>query len=83
MSEWISVNDRLPGFPEVVLVAYHSDSDGERCLDSGVAMLHPDGIWRGAGVSYRMGQDQKYGFSEFVKKVTHWMPLPSPPEDSQ
>ncbi len=48
MSKWISVDDRLPGFPKVVLVAYHSDSDGEPCLDSGVAMLHPDGIWRGA-----------------------------------
>lgn len=80
MSEWIDVSDRLPGFPIEVIVAYSSDADGRHCLDTGVAILHPDGIWRGAGVFYQMGQKQKFAFRECVKEsVTHWQPLPEPP----
>lgn len=81
MSDWIKVEDGLPGFPKTVLVAYQSDSDGEPCLDTGVAILHPDGVWRGAGVFYQLGQPQKFAFRECVKKVTHWMPLTAPPAE--
>jgi hypothetical protein len=79
MSGWISVNDSRPGFPKTVLVAYHSDSDGEPCLDTGLAICHPDGVWRGAGVFYQLGQEQKIGIRECVKNVTHWQELPEPP----
>lgn len=77
---WISVEDSLPGYPKTVLVAYESDSDGEPCLDTGFAILHPDGVWRGAGVFYRIGQNRKFEIRECVKSVTHWMPLPEPPK---
>lgn len=81
MSEWIDVSDRLPGFPIPVLVCYQSEADGEPCVDAGVAMLHPDGVWRGAGVFYQLGQQQKYAIRECVKSsVTHWQPFPDPPE---
>lgn len=81
MSDWIKVEDRLPGFPIEVIVAYHSDADGEPCLDTGLGILHPDGIWRGAGVFYQLGQVQKFAIRECIKKVTHWQPLPAPPTE--
>ncbi|EFN5543372.1 TPA: ead/Ea22-like family protein [Escherichia coli] len=78
---WISCSDRMPGYPIEVLVAFKSDADGEPCLDTGVAILFPDGKWRGGGVFYVMNWDRKYQYRECVREVTHWMPLPEPPQE--
>ena len=78
---WISCSDRMPGYPIEVLVAFKSDADGEPCLDTGVAILFPDGKWRGGGVFYVMNGDRKYQYRECVREVTHWMPLPEPPQE--
>ena len=80
MGEWIKCSERMPGYPKEVLVAFKSDADGGPCLDTGVAMLFPDGKWRGGGVFYAMNGAQKYQYRECVREVTHWMPLPEPPE---
>ena len=59
MSEWISVDDKLPKRFEVVLVAGVE-------TDTVCAIHEPDG-WL---VQYE---------GEWVTGVTHWMPLPEPP----
>ena len=71
MSEWISVDDRLPERNAHVLVHYITHT--KNSVQS--VALHFDSIqWRqlvGGGLMI-----EKNG----VKKVTHWMPLPEPPK---
>ena len=60
MSEWISVEDRLPGDSQTVLAV---NSAGVIML----AFIHlPSKTW------FRTYAGQQH--------VTHWMPLPKPPE---
>lgn len=75
--EWISVNDRLPGLingraSDVVLVAKRFRSATTNRLTVAMAWLQqmPDGslIWN----------DTRLNFPP--PEVTHWMPLPEPPE---
>lgn len=79
--EWIKCSDNKPGYPREVLVAFKSDADGEPCLDTGIAILFPDGKWRGAGVFYVMNGERKYQYRECIREVTHWAPLPEPPTE--
>lgn len=58
MSEWISVEERLPKPTYCVLVV---NAYGEMEIDA----LGTDGEWMG-----------------MVEEVTHWMPLPTPPKES-
>lgn len=67
MAEWISVNDRLPENNKPVLVVAHS-------IPFTAAYAHWKRKWVVLG-QYR-NADLREG-----KKVTHWMPLPEPPED--
>lgn len=73
MSEWISVEDRLPENKQVVLVWVHyTDEDGESCQDVDFA----DFFAPSKGNQWF----QPYAFlSESGPFVTHWMPLPAPP----
>ena len=73
MSEWISVKDRLPEGEEDVLVCLTSKE-----LVVGAFVETPisdDRLWM---LSH--GEDF-YAFSSCG--VTHWMPLPEPPEEVQ
>ena len=72
MSNWISVSDRLPNEWESVLVFPSWQSGHEYstayCFNHSSGDLH----WSVAGTtSCRIG-----------KTITHWMPLPEPPEES-
>ena len=62
---WISVKDRLPGNNDDVLVLVEDASSRYVC----VARMHDDGLFVNDRMTY-------WGLS-----VTHWMPLPEPPED--
>lgn len=71
MSEWISVEDRLPEYDEEVLIfdgrisaAIYTPRDNE-C----------DGFM-GEGLD-------SYGNAYFYDDVTHWMPLPEPPKEDE
>lgn len=66
MSEWISVEDRLPDELESVLVS----RNGNVCN----MFLH-GGIWKPDGYGIRV----THAFDD----VTHWMPLPEPPSDTE
>lgn len=79
MSEWISVNDRLPEYGDSVLIAV----PGEDCPVIGW-INEVDG-WKESsefievvGNAYlcRSIEDQ-------ITKVTHWKELPSMPDDQQ
>ena len=63
---WISVEDRLPAAPGEYLVVYHP------CY------------WDSVRPERRVGMDTFRGKTAWAKKkyqrVTHWMPLPEPPE---
>ena len=72
MTEWISVKDRLPDRDCKVL--------GFICLPSGgrwVDLLFYSGmrnvfiLWANTGITYNHNE------------VTHWMPLPEPPEEAE
>lgn len=66
MAEWISVNDRLPELEETVLV-----------LDRRGNMM--------VRTMRRLASEQEPSFRPDglvpQKHITHWMPLPKPPEE--
>lgn len=65
MSEWVSIDERLPAIDQYVLVAR------SRCVHVGVYTSSYEGNplhWETDGE----------GFA--IVDVTHWMPLPAPPE---
>ncbi len=71
--EWISVEERLPETGEEVIVFIAGfEEDGSLASYSvreGVLFgTHPNGWWQGL-----------FLITEFL--VTHWMPLPGPPEE--
>ena len=69
MSKWISVEEELPELHQRVLT-WTTDADDEFF----VWMAH----WNGEGKNE--GFIATNGYRD--KDVTHWMPLPEPPEDS-
>lgn len=73
MSEWISVEDRLPLIPDSTKGSFHSVlvivTDGIRvdCVDFQASRRNQWAAWSIYGA---------IGPSE----ITHWMPLPEPPK---
>lgn len=65
MTEWISVKDRLPEWREWVLVTHVGEVDRGRLIED---YGYPRGYYWDV-VGY-----------EGLIDVTHWMPLPKPPE---
>lgn len=69
MSEWIPVTERLPDYSGRFLVVLEVIEDvfamGIKTID--IARRCSDSTWEMSGVSIKC-------------KVTHWMPLPEPPE---
>lgn len=69
MAEWVSVTERLPVPREKVLVAYQK----------GVTIAQLDGYIRDPKnrVHYWRGM---HGPKHSLSSVTHWMPMPEPPD---
>lgn len=63
--EWISVKDRLPEVAVQVLTYYEDEIWGNG-MRIDVIGIGKDKVFRAANT--------------FGQKVTHWMPLPEPPE---
>lgn len=64
MSKWIPVAERLPKSGERVIVARTKVKDQPLFVEQGALMVN--GWWKVYGTN--------------TKAVTHWMPLPEPPE---
>jgi len=74
MSDWISVKDELPEFEQVVDVwviwrGRDLDVHGERLTD---VEYYPE-------MEFPWNHEEINGYFD---KVSHWMPLPNPPEVS-
>ena len=70
-SEWISVEGRLPGIGEFVLVFRNWDGKLSQCVDR--LELHHD-------CEKPEGEQDWYDFLySDIYEVTHWQPLPAPP----
>ncbi len=77
MTEWISVEDRLPEEDDVFFVLIHDDSDFVAIPE--VSWWALDGIFtdtgKPCGAYWEIEDEYKF------YKVTHWMPLPEPPKE--
>ena len=69
---WIPVKKRLPGNGVPVLINYIGYNDGK---------YHPDGtaVWTECGCFWWEGSLEDCD-TEVAVPITHWMPLPEPPE---
>ena len=67
MSDWISVEERLPEESPYAILAGRAES-------TGVPMVTEARFIGGEFLCLTFGA---------IKDVTHWMPLPSPPTDSE
>jgi hypothetical protein len=65
MSDWISVQDRLPEYGVPVLIVYHG-------VVQYIAYARDIGEWRSADTNESDAMPESF--------VTHWMSLPEPPK---
>lgn len=74
MSEWISVEDRLPEVGIDVLVWIKKGPGKKAAVTAGLFFDHGEGspIW--------MGWESEEPFRHSWK-ITHWRPLPAPPSE--
>lgn len=81
MSEWIKVSDCLPEPKVAVLVAvswirYGVDDDGNHFSVEGVDVTEGQYLFHEDG-GYMESFQGQHGDAQ---DITHWMPLPAPPE---
>lgn len=72
LPRWIQVEERLPENGVPVLINYIGSNDGK---------YHPDGtaVWTDHGCFWWEGSLEDCD-TEVAVPITHWMPLPEPPE---
>ena len=68
MSEWISTKDRLP------------DKEGCYLIVSGETKEIDIGLWCLERQRFEVVETEWFGYE--ITGVTHWMPLPEPPKES-
>ena len=73
---WISVDDRMPEIDTPVLIAYRGYNPPHSIRADMVAYYAESGYWH-----WYDGMPISHGEEMVIPDVTHWMPLPEPPED--
>lgn len=71
MAEWISAKEQLPDFGEKVIIAFPSSGGNGYTIDMGWCVDDGSGHHSWYSVGFEIHHDI----------VTHWMPMPDPPED--
>jgi len=71
VSEWISVDDRLPEDGQEIIGG--NALDGVRCGEYA--------LWRARSRGYFHDRHMITYGEEGSMEITHWMPLPDPPEE--
>lgn len=91
MAEWISVKDRLPSKDGEYIVAYKLDTippkwQFETCLFAldlySVNRFDFPREWYKDKSGF-FDSEPEHGYCEVSEIVTHWMPLPEPPEENE
>ena len=77
--DWISVKDRLPDEDSAYMVFYHEWSNGEFLPKYDERYVKIIKFFRGLGWIFPVCVDEKCE-NDTNREVTHWMPLPCPPE---
>ena len=75
MSDWISVDDRLPE-PESDEVFIYPRPDLHGTVFTACYCHHKD-----KGLVWWTDFHNGYDYEDFFPEVTHWMPLPEPPKE--
>jgi len=75
MSEWISVEDRLPELRDDSVLGYFSENGG-------IDMIHIEDYFEDITAGVNCEGVQMYTKWYISQGVTHWMPLPLPPKDN-
>lgn len=74
MSEWISVEDRLPERYREVLIWPQPENNGRKLIgEYGLIKGQDSPVW------YYEIYTAGWGYEHEITNVTHWMPLPEPP----
>ena len=77
--EWISIKDELPEIEEFVLLFDDwQSSSGEKYKDVRVGYLDSFTTMKS---SQGIDRSCVWGGTEFAFNITHWMPLPEPPNN--
>jgi len=83
MSEWISVKERLPDYDQLALL-WQSEFQAQfvgRRRESGV--MSPLYYWECTSDFFEAWKEIYHPKLMNEEVVTHWMPLPKPPEDAK
>lgn len=74
MNNWIKCSKELPELGDYSVLAYFSENDG-------MAMIHVEDYFRDITDGVDENGKQLYTKWYLSAGVTHWMPLPEPPEE--
>ena len=72
--KWIRVSERLPELRDDGVIAWFSETRSAETV-------HIESYFRPITAGVDADGTQKYTLWAHVQKVTHWMPLPEPPND--